>query len=178
MSERLAEAPVHFVVKALSAFALVVLLTASKCGGTTDDVARNADDIGRLVTGHLDEAKAASSKLDDALTTLRQSRIQAAEAASRRIDELVITARIPDEIREGFTALTWDATCAVVLGEVPADAAAIASWLSEAAIRYGVEFLDAGASQYADHVVDVLGDEDAWSDAQTMCSEVGGVLDG
>jgi hypothetical protein len=164
--------------KVAMACALVLLLTASKCGGATDDAAKSADDIGRLLSGHLDDAKTASQKLEDALSTLRQIRIEAAEAARGRVDDLVTSARIPEEIKEGFTALTWDATCAVVLEEIPEDAAALSAWLSEAAVRYGVEFLGAGASQYADQIVDVLGNDEAWSDAQTMCSEVGGVLEG
>jgi hypothetical protein len=166
---------------ALGIAALSLLLaTGASCRQSGDDVVRNADEgieyLGRLLNGRADDAAHASKQLDGLTTAVRDAHVSPAIAARQRLDDLVATARIPQEIEDAFAALTWDATCAVVLGEVPADAASIASWLREWALNYGVQFYGLGADQWGESISSSLQSEEAWTDAESMCSMFGGVL--
>lgn len=151
---------------ALASLCAAVLLSASSC---VDDVGKGAAKSGSLF---------AKSEGDDAL-----------KLGTRRADDLLV--QVPEavrptlgmrlrssaselsedpEVQDALEGLAWETTCALVFGEVPSTFDAVAVFLVERAVNFGISFLDEGEQEMAGLVLDAFTAQE--NEAEGACNDI------
>jgi hypothetical protein len=146
-------------VRAVPVVAAAAVLWVTSACGTVDDVARVADDAARAADDVI-QAGDNPSVLDDATRAgddiLREVPVMPVPATvvATRMQTLIDTA--PPEVREAFASLVWDVGCDIVAGNLPDDTDALADYLLERAVAFGIQFFEEAERDVAEAVLDAV----------------------
>jgi hypothetical protein len=73
---------------------------------------------------------------------------------------------------DALRMMAWRLTCDIVTGEIPRTQESAESWLTQNALRFGIEFLEDGSRQLAEGLVDALSSEHEKNDAAESCKRI------
>jgi hypothetical protein len=145
---------------------VAVLLAGTACAVADDAfrvVARGGDDLGRGAT-YWDEVTGVARNSDNVDDLARQADDVARQAEATDADRRLI---------EATAAMTWDVTCDLASGQAPTDGEALALYVAQNAVNFGLEFGNQEDAQvFADIVWAMVDAPDEQQRAAEACQRV------